>query len=104
MAKVVPGKRTDKYWAQETNLEILHSKLSGLNEDWYEYLQETGLAYVAQRSYRAYYGSHLNSSQDGSLFGGAGGGGIERGGKKGEIAKTKANHFRNVLLHVCNGF
>lgn len=96
----VPGKKNDKYWAAEKNLELLHGKLSGLNEDWYEYLQETGIAYVAQRSYRAYYGSHLNSSQDGALFGGAGGGGIERGGKKGEIAKTKANHFRNVILHA----
>jgi hypothetical protein len=96
----VPGKKTDNYWAEESDLEILHSKLSGLNEDWYEYLQETGIAYVAQRSYRAYYGSHLNSSQDGALFGGAGGAGIERGGKKGEIAKTKANHFRNVILHA----
>ena len=96
----VPGKKTDKYWAQEKDLEILHSKLSGLNEDWYEFLQETGVAYVAQRSYRAYYGSHLNSSQDGALFGGAGGAGIERAGKKGEIAKTKANHFRNVILHA----
>jgi len=96
----VPGKKTDKYWADEQDLELLHSKLTGLNEDWYEYLQETGIAYIAQRSYRAYYGSHLNSSQDGALFGGAGGGGIERGGKKGEIAKTKANHFRNVILHA----
>lgn len=100
MTRNTPGKSTDKYWAEEKDLDILHAKLTGLNEDWYEYLQETGIAYVAQRSYRAYYGSHLNSSQDGALFGGAGGGGIERGGKKGEIAKTKANHFRNVILHA----
>ncbi len=96
----VPGKKTDKYWAEQQDLEIFHSKLSGLNEDWYEFLEESGIGYVAQRSYRAYYGSHLNSSQDGALFGGAGGGGIERGGKKGEIAKTKVNHFRNVILHA----
>ena len=96
----IPGKKTDTYWAEEHDLEILHSRLTGLNEDWYEYLQETGISYVAQRAYRAYYGSHLNSSQDGALFGGAGGAGIQRGGKKGEIAKTKANHFRNVILHA----
>lgn len=75
----------------------LIGELHGKAEAFYNDLIETGLFYLLDRLYRAYYGANLAKGRTaGQLFDSAE---LGRGGKSGEITLAKLNHFRSLILH-----
>jgi len=88
--------RTNIYWASLPEDEFIneaHKKIA----DFYDDLQSTGLFYLWEKSFRAYYGAKLNGAKyEGQLFDSSG---ITRSGSKGEISNLKTNHYRNLLRH-----
>lgn len=85
-----------QYWATLTDSSFLDEAHKRI-EEFYDDLQNTGLFYVWEKSFRAYYGSRLNGHRfQGQLFDSTE---MGRSGKEGEIVNLKTNHYRNLLQH-----
>ena len=87
----------DKYFAELEDEELLDA-LTEKIEQYYEDLQGRGLHNLLEKCYRAYYGGDLSSKQL-QLFDSSG---VKAGGKQGEIARLKVNHYRNLVKHSLN--
>lgn len=86
-----------QYWASLTDTAFLDQAHKRI-EEYYDDLRNTGLYYVWEKSYRAYYGSRLSGSRfSGQLFDSSE---LSRSGKEGEITNLKTNHYRNLLQHT----
>lgn len=71
-----------------------HAKI----EAYYNDLLETGVFWLWDKSYRAYYGANLTGKPgSGQIFDSAE---LQRGGKSGEIIRLKINHYRSLLKHT----
>lgn len=91
----VPGSKP--YFATLPPDELI-GELHGKIEAFYNDLLETGLFWLLDKLYRAYYGANLAGKQgSGQLFDSAE---LGRGGKNGEIVKAKVNHFRSLISHA----
>lgn len=85
------------YWAALENQDLL-LELHRHNENYYRDLQDTKLFYVWERSYMAYYGAQLGSSNfSGQLFDSTE---ITRSGERNQITNLKTNHYRNLIQHT----
>lgn len=84
------------YWAAlpfEDFINEAHSKIG----NYYDYLESSGLYYVLERCFKAYYGANLAVPQTGNLFDVAS---IQRAGQQGELSLLKINDYRNYLQHL----
>lgn len=88
----------DQYWASITEPDLLLDYLADKKRVYYDDLRSTGLMYLYERSYRAYYGGRIQSNKyRTSLFASAG---LEQGGRQGEKTLLKVNHYRNFIQHT----
>lgn len=80
------------YWAAKDGESVGDELVSRVN-DWYQWVKSNKFAELVQRAYQQYYGV----SKDGFYSHE-----VSRGGKKGEIAKVKSNHFRSTIQTILN--
>lgn len=90
----IPGRKP--YFASLPPDELigeLHSRIGTFYND----LLETGVYYLLDKCYRAYYGANISTKTGtGQLFDSSE---LGRAGKSGEITRLKVNHFRSLLKH-----
>lgn len=87
----------DQYFASLPITDFIQ-EAHGRVGDYYDFLRESGLFYLWEKSYRAYFGARLTGSKySGQLFDSSE---IRQGGKAGEIAHLKINHYRSLLKHT----
>jgi len=83
-----------EYWASVKDPENIVSHIHTKLDEYYRHLEDTGIYYLWQRSFLAYYGSNLSNASRGQLFDAA----YLRQEK--QIVRLKSNHYRNVLKHT----
>jgi hypothetical protein len=87
----------DQYFAT-LPIDLLIQEAHGIIGDYYEDLRDSGLFYLWEKSYRAYYGARLTGPTGaGKLFDSSE---IQAGGKSGELLHFKINHYRSLLKHT----
>ncbi len=85
------------YFASLPGPDFLNEMNARIGE-FYEDLQGTGLFYLVEKLYRAYYGARLTGNRSsGALFDSAE---LKQGGKAGELVHFKINHFRSLVKHT----
>lgn len=90
------NKKEDKdiYFAKLSEnelLDALHSRI----ENYYDFLETTGIYDLCKRAYVAYYGGDLNRCSN--IFQAAK---LTKDGKAGQITKVKINNYRNLVKHA----
>lgn len=88
--------RNDEYWATFKDDEFLDAINYKINQ-YYDFLQRSGIYHTWKRSFIAYYGGDLN--KDTNIFDSSQ---LTKGGKQGEITKIKINTYRNLVKHSVN--
>lgn len=82
----------DIYFGQRTG-EELGNELIGKIDDYYEFMQSSGLLETLRKSYRQYY--NLNSQNKFNFTDK-----INQTGSQGEYSNLKVNHYRNLIQHI----
>lgn len=89
---------TDQYWATLLDHSQLLDALDEREKNYFEDLRATGLMYIYERAYRAYYGGRVTANVLGlPLFESSK---LVPGGKQGQKTRLKSNHHRNLLRHL----
>ncbi len=85
----------DSYYWAEKDPDMLIGYLTSKIRAYYQFLDDSGLFSLMERSHRVYYGG-LQVGSQGNMFDSAE---LKRGGKQGELTLAKANHYSNVVDH-----
>ena len=86
--------KSNEYFASLKDQELIDA-LHGKIENYYNFIEESGVYDVMRKSYVAYYGGDLNSSTN--IFSSSR---LNKAGKAGQITKVKINAYRNLVKHA----
>lgn len=84
----------EEYWAAKQDKDEIVSEIHSRATEYYNFLENSGLFWMWERSYLAYYGANLTNQSKGQMFEGS------RLRQEEVVTRLKSNHFRSVIKHA----